>query len=118
MQDVRFHAYREERAGEQVAVRVEALAVEDVLPWGKVTALLLRLTALLIFLMGAALLFGSDTAMFRGNAAHTGAYDAAGVAQLKGVKWTFHAGGQVIASPAVDGDVIYAATTAGKVYAV
>jgi eukaryotic-like serine/threonine-protein kinase len=122
MQDARFHAYRHtdrrERAGKEVAARVEALAVEDVVSWSKATALLLRLTALMIFLLGAALLFGSDTAMFRGNAAHTGVYAAVGIAQFKDVKWTFHAGGQLIASPAVDKDVIYAATTAGKVFAV
>jgi outer membrane protein assembly factor BamB len=71
-----------------------------------------------VFLLGAALLFASDTATFRGNAAHTGVYSAPGFLQLTGVQWTFHAGGQLIASPAVDGDTIYAPSTAGKLYAV
>ena len=36
--------------------------------------------------------------MFRGNLAHTGAYDAAGVPKLSGLKWKFHAGGLVNAA--------------------
>ena len=78
----------------------------------------LRITALLIFLFSAALLFAADTAMFRGNAAHTGVYESAAISQLKGIKWSFHAEGQLIASPAVEGDTVYIASTTGKVYAV
>jgi len=122
MQDARFHTNRHvdrtKRAGEEVTARVEALAVQDVVSWGRATALFLRLTALTILLLGAALLFASDTAMFRGNAAHTGVYDAVGMAQFKDVKWTFHAGGQLIASPALEGDTLYVASTSGKLYAV
>lgn len=87
--------------------------------WGaRWAAMALRFTAGLIFLLAAALLFASDTATFRGNAAHTGVYASTGMMQLKGVKWTFHAGGQVIASPALDGDTLYVASTDGKLYAV
>jgi hypothetical protein len=56
--------------------------------------------------------------MFRGNTAHTGVYDAAGVPSLWHVKWTFHAEGQLISSPAVSGDVVYVGSTAGFLYAV
>jgi outer membrane protein assembly factor BamB len=84
----------------------------------RLAAIALRFTALLVFLLGAALLFASDTATFRGNAAHTGVYNAPGFTQLTGVKWTFHAGGQLIASPAIDGDTIYAPSTGGKLFAV
>jgi eukaryotic-like serine/threonine-protein kinase len=118
MQDTCFHSYRYEAGRQQAAVREESLSADNAIAWGRRTALLPRLTALLILLTGAALLFASDTATFRGNAAHTGVYDGAGIPQLKGVKWTFHAGGEVIASPTVDEDTIYAATTAGMVYAV
>jgi eukaryotic-like serine/threonine-protein kinase len=84
----------------------------------RVAAVALRLTSLLIFLLGAALLLRADTATFRGNAAHTGVYDSAAVMQLKGVKWSFHSEGQLIASPAVSGGTLYIASTAGKLYAV
>jgi eukaryotic-like serine/threonine-protein kinase len=93
-------------------------AETESLTWSGVAAMALRFTALLVFLLGAALLFAADTATFRGNAAHTGVYDAAGSAQLNGVKWTFKAGGQLIASPAVDGDTLYVPSTGGKLYAV
>lgn len=84
----------------------------------RLAAIALRFTALLIFLLGAALLFAADTATFRGNPAHTGVYDSPGMLQLKGVKWTFHADGQLIASPTIQGDTIYLASTSGKLYAV
>lgn len=62
--------------------------------------------------------WASDTATFRGNAQHSGVYDAAGVAQLHNVKWTFHAEGQFISSPAVDGDTVYVGGTGGNFYAI
>ncbi|WP_239462066.1 PQQ-binding-like beta-propeller repeat protein [Occallatibacter savannae] len=55
---------------------------------------------------------------FRGNAEHTGIYDAAGVPALNGVKWTFKAAGQLIASPTVAGSTVYIGSTAGVFYAV
>lgn len=88
------------------------------LRWGSAAAVLLHTVALFSVVPGTELLFASDTAMFRGGAAHTGVYDAFGIPQFKGVKWTFHAGGQLIASPAVDGDTIYVASTTGKLFAV
>jgi len=56
--------------------------------------------------------------MFRGNTAHTGVYEAAGVPKLSQVKWTFHAKGQLISSPAVAGESIYVGSTAGLLYSV
>jgi outer membrane protein assembly factor BamB len=79
----------------------------------------LRLAALIIFLVGAAVLaLSENTATFRGNAQHTGVYGGAGFSQLTGVKWTFHTEGQLIASPAVDGDTVYVASTSGKLYSI
>lgn len=78
----------------------------------------MRAGAILIFLLGAVVLFAADTATFRGNVQHTGVYDGPGFNQLTGVKWTFHAEGQLIASPVVEGDTVYVASTAGKLYAV
>jgi outer membrane protein assembly factor BamB len=62
--------------------------------------------------------FCADATMFRGNAQHSGVYDAAGAATLGSVKWKFHIGGQVISSPAVVGETIYVGGTDGILYAV
>ncbi len=56
--------------------------------------------------------------MFRGNRAHTGVYDAAGVPRLTGIKWKFHTAGLVISSPAVAGGSLYVGSTDGYLYAV
>ena len=45
--------------------------------------------------------------MFRADARHGGIYDAAGVAELHGVKWTFRTGGAVISTPAVADGTLY-----------
>ena len=58
-----------------------------------------------------------DAPMFRGDARHTGVYDAAGVPQFKGVKWSFKTAGKVIASPAVQGDTLFVGSTGGMMYA-
>lgn len=56
--------------------------------------------------------------MFRGNLRHTGVYDAGGPAALKGVKWKVALPGAVIASPAVESRLVYAASTGGYLEAV
>ena len=56
--------------------------------------------------------------MFRGNLAHTGAYDAAGVPKLSGLKWKFHAGGLIVSSPAIAEGLVYVGSTDGNLYAV
>jgi eukaryotic-like serine/threonine-protein kinase len=60
----------------------------------------------------------ADPAMFRGNARHSGVYGGAGTTALAGVKWTFHAKGAFIASPAVTADTVFAGSTDGALYAV
>ncbi len=78
----------------------------------------LRFTALLVFLLGAALLFAADTATFRGNPAHTGVYDAAGVPTLHGVKWTFKTAGKIIGTPAIHNEALYVGSSGGILYAI
>jgi eukaryotic-like serine/threonine-protein kinase len=74
-------------------------------------------------LLGGALLlalqaFGNDAATFRGDLAHTGAYDAAGVPKVATVKWKFATKGMVISSPSLSQGVVYVGSTDGNLYAV
>jgi eukaryotic-like serine/threonine-protein kinase len=62
--------------------------------------------------------FGRDAAMFRGDLAHTGVYNAVGVPKFSQIKWKFHTDGQVISSPAVAGGMIFVGSTDGNLYAV
>ena len=55
--------------------------------------------------------------MFRADARHGGIYDAAGVAGLHGVKWTFRTGGAVISTPAVADGRVYFGSFDSNVYA-
>src|SRR5437762_842828 len=59
-----------------------------------------------------------DAWMFRGNPAHSGVYEAKGVAAFSGVKWKFHTGGMVIGSPAMADGKIYFGSDDGNLYAV
>lgn len=59
-----------------------------------------------------------QAAMFRGDLAHTAVYGDTGIARLNGIKWRFHTGGRVIASPAIVGQTAYVGSTDGKLYAV
>jgi eukaryotic-like serine/threonine-protein kinase len=56
--------------------------------------------------------------MFRGNLQHTGAYNAAGVVKLNGIKWKFHTSGRVISSPAIANGVAYIGSTDGNLYSI
>jgi len=58
-----------------------------------------------------------DSAMFRGNPEHTGVYQAQGVPKFRKVKWEFHTGGVVIASPAVVNGTVFIGSTDGNFYA-
>ena len=62
--------------------------------------------------------FGQGSAMFRGNLAHTGVYNATGVPKFSQVKWKFHTDGQVISSPAVANGMAFVGSTDGNLYAV
>jgi eukaryotic-like serine/threonine-protein kinase len=59
-----------------------------------------------------------ETSMFRGDPQHTGVYASAGITEFHRVKWRFHAGGMVIASPAVVGDTVFVGSTDGNLYAI
>jgi eukaryotic-like serine/threonine-protein kinase len=59
-----------------------------------------------------------DAAMFRGNAQHSGVYQGAGAPRFSRMKWSFHTGGMVIASPAVVDGTVYIGSDDGNLYAV
>ena len=59
-----------------------------------------------------------DPWMFRGNPAHSGVYEGAGVPRFSGLQWKFHTGGMVVGSPAVTGGKVYFGSTDGNLYAV
>lgn len=56
--------------------------------------------------------------MFRGNLAHTGVYDAAGVPKFSKIKWKFKTGGRIISSPAVVDGTVYFGSFDENVYAI
>jgi eukaryotic-like serine/threonine-protein kinase len=66
----------------------------------------MKILVLLAVLFAATNAYPQDT-MFRGNAAHSGVYDGAGVPNLTGVKWQFHTRGPIVSSPVVAGDTLY-----------
>lgn len=63
-------------------------------------------------------LTAEDAAMFRGNLAHTGVYDAPGVPKTPTVKWKFQTGGRIISSPAVVTGIAYVGSADGNLYAI
>ena len=69
-------------------------------------------------LLAAALVVpaGAQTAMFRGDPAHTGRYHGGG-ATLEGLAWRAETGGDVDSSPAIAGGVVYVGSNDGRLYA-
>lgn len=65
-----------------------------------------------------AVTFADAAAMFRGDPEHSGTYDAPGVPQLQGLKWTFKAGGELYSSPAAADGLIFIGSTNGNLYAI
>jgi eukaryotic-like serine/threonine-protein kinase len=59
-----------------------------------------------------------NAAMFRGDLAHSGVYQSAGVGTQPTVKWRFHTDGRLIASPAISGNTAFVGSTDGRIYAV
>jgi len=59
----------------------------------------------------------AQSSMFRGGPAHLGVYDSP-PPSLQVLAWKFKTGGRVISTPAVVGDVVYAGSTDGALYAV
>ena len=57
-----------------------------------------------------------DTAMFRGDAQHSGVYERA-LSNFERVKWKFHTGGPVSSSPAVADGMVYVGSADGNLYA-
>lgn len=74
--------------------------------------------SVLAILMGAAALAAQAEPMFRGNAAHTGLYDAEGPREFHRVRWAFPTGNRVISSPVLHGQTLYFGSDDGNVYAV
>jgi eukaryotic-like serine/threonine-protein kinase len=75
-----------------------------------------NLAPLALLLLAAAPSFAQST--FHGNVARTGAYETPGPTQLKGLKWSFKAGGPIVASPVLAEGVVYVASLDGHLYAV
>ncbi len=73
---------------------------------------------LLLFVVGCLPLLGEDPWMFRGNPAHSGVYEGAGLAHFGGLKWKFHTGGMVIGSAALSDGRVYFGSADGNLYAV
>jgi len=73
---------------------------------------------LLIVLFLSHKCLAQDAPMFRGNAQHTGVYEASGVPQFHAARWKFHTGGRVISSPAVVNGVAYVGSTDCNLYAI
>ncbi len=76
-----------------------------------------RLATIAVIVTLAGVSAAADASMFRGDPAHTGVYEAAGVPSFSGIKWQIRAGVQVISSPAVAGGTIYFGGTDGFLYA-
>jgi len=56
-------------------------------------------------------------AMYRGNPAHTGVYETAGLPELGGMRWRFETMGPVRSTPAIAGETLYVGSTDGNLYA-
>jgi outer membrane protein assembly factor BamB len=76
------------------------------------------LTAATAALLGLSAANADDIAMFRGNAAHTGVYQAPPITKVPAVKWRFHTKGYVISSPALAEGTIYVGSTDRYLYAI
>ena len=55
--------------------------------------------------------------MFRGDAAHSGAYNAKAPRQFHAIKWKFPTGARVVSSPVWDANVLYFGGDDGNIYA-
>ncbi|HEX4781649.1 MAG TPA: PQQ-binding-like beta-propeller repeat protein [Usitatibacter sp.] len=76
--------------------------------------------AFLVLLMAAAAIPGAARAepMFRGDARHSGVYDAQGPREFHRVRWAFPTGNRVVSSPVMQGGIVYFGSDDGSVYAV
>lgn len=60
----------------------------------------------------------SAQSMFRGDAAHSGLYQATGPKTFKGVKWSLKTGGAVVSSPVLSGTTVFVGSDDGAVRAI
>src|ERR1700690_1408064 len=60
----------------------------------------------------------AESAMFRGDPAHSGVYDASGAPGLSAVKWKFKTARGIFSSPAVAGGSVYFGSADHNLYAV
>ncbi len=74
----------------------------------------MRVKAVVALLLFAVAAWGQGT--FHGNLARTGVYAGAGPKTLGGVKWTFKAGGAIVASPVLADGVLYIASLDGLMH--
>lgn len=74
--------------------------------------------ALAIALGANAPLRAQDSAMFRGDLAHSGVYAGPALRTLPAVKWSVHTDGYVISSPAVTGAAVFFGSTDTYLYCV
>jgi outer membrane protein assembly factor BamB len=72
--------------------------------------------AVLTFILISHLAFSQS--MFHGNLAHTGVYDSSGPKESGGVKWAFHTGAAIVASPAIADGVVYIPSMDAHLYAI
>lgn len=77
-----------------------------------------RNTLVISFALSLLPAYAQDATMFRGNLAHTGVYQAAGVLKSPKIKWKFQTGGRVISSPAVVDGTAYVGSADGFLYAI
>ena len=75
-----------------------------------------KITVLALSLLAATTAPAQST--FHGNVQRTGAYEKPGPTRFGGVKWAFKAGGAIVTSPAVAGDLVYVGNHNGKLYAI
>ena len=64
------------------------------------------------------LLSAHGQTMFRGNPAHTGVYSGPAPRQFHRVKWKFPTGNRIVASPVIEGSLVYFGGDDGNIYAV
>ena len=75
-------------------------------------------TFALLFLFVCLTSAAQAQSMFRGNAAHTGAYPGVAPREFHRVKWKFPTGARVVGSPVMQDKIIYFGSDDGNVYAV
>ena len=77
-----------------------------------------HLIALMVVTAISAPRLPAQDAMFRGGAAHTGAFAFDAVPEYGGIAWRVQTGGAVRATPTVAGGTVYAGSDDGQLYAV